>query len=151
MDSPSIGSDSPIVLTETRLHRQMALGQAIPRFLQGVYPFAGRGIFELTPLHERLTYTVPAGKCAQVVYFRAGNHSDDLLYLAVSVDQRPVRYFPIGPKGDFHVPLAIVEDHPAGARIDICIGAPRGLSGTVIVDVGLVEIEASRGLSHDRM
>ncbi|MBV9850339.1 MAG: molybdopterin oxidoreductase [Armatimonadetes bacterium] len=118
----------------------MRTGGAAPRFLQGVYPFAGRGAFDLGPLHDDLCYAVPPGAAAEVVYVRAGNLSDDLLYLALSVNGTPVRYFPVGPKSDFHVPLAIVESYPAGSRVEICVAAPRGLTGTVVVDVGIVEV-----------
>ena len=128
------------ITSETRTEYLLRVGKATPRFLQGVYPFAGRGVFDLALLHEELTYVVPAGKSAQVVYFRAGNVSDDLLYLALTANDRPVRYFPVGPKSDFHVPLAIVELHPAGTRLQVGLAAPRGLTGSVIVDVGLIEI-----------
>lgn len=136
------GLDSEAVTTETRQQRRMRLGQAAPRFLQGVFPFAGRGFFDLGPLHDSLCYTVPVGKTAEVVYFRAGNLSDDLIYLALCVGGTPARYFPVGPKSDFHVPLSIVESHPAGARIEVGLAAPRGLSGSVVVDVGILEEDA---------
>ncbi|BDI28079.1 hypothetical protein CCAX7_001300 [Capsulimonas corticalis] len=134
--------ETPVVISETRLQQLLRTKRATPRFLQGVYPFAGRGVFDLAPLNEALSYTVPKGKVAQVQYFRAGNLSDDILYLAISTNGSPVRYFPVGPKSDNHVPLAIVEDHPAGTRIEVCLAAPRGLTGTVVLDVGLVEIDA---------
>ena len=128
------------VTSETRLQRLVRTGAATPRFLQGVYPFVGRGVFDLGPLNDALSYRVPPGRTAEVVYFRAGNLSDDLLYLTLSADGKPVRYFPVGPKADFHVPLVIVESHPAGTRIEVGLAAPRGLSGTVVVDVGIVEV-----------
>ena len=133
--------ETPIVLSETRHQRLMRLGRAVPRFLQGVFPFAGRGVYDLAPLHDDLSYTVPPAKTAEVVYVRAGNLSDDILYLALSAGGFPVRYFPVGPKADLHVPLAIVEAYPAATRIDVCLAAPRGLTGTAVVDVGLLEIE----------
>ncbi len=125
--------------TETRQQRLIRLGRATPRFLQGVYPFAGRGFFDLGPLNESLIYVVPAGATAEVIYVRAGNLSDDLLYLALCVNGAPARYFPVGPKADFHVPLSITEAHPAGTRIEIGLAAPRGLDGSVVVDVGILE------------
>lgn len=130
------------VVSETRLQSLIRRGKARSRFLQGVYPFAGRGVFDLGPLNDALSYTVPPGKTAEVVYVRGGNLSDDLLYLTLSVNGVPARYFPVGPKADFHVPLAIVEAYPAGTRFDVCLAAPRGLSGTVVVDVGLLEVDA---------
>ena len=128
------------LITETRLQRLIRTGGAAARFLQGVYPFAGRGVFDLGPLHDDLCYTVPVGAAAEIVYVRAGNLSDDILYLALSVNGHPTRYFPVGPKADFHVPLAIVETYPAGSRIEVCLAAPRGLAGTIVVDVGIVEM-----------
>lgn len=132
-------TETQTITTETRQQQRMRTGEAAPRFLQGVFPFAGRGFFDLGPLNDALCYQVPRGKTAEVIYFRAGNLSDDLLYLALSVNGQPVRYFPVGPKADFHVPLSIVESHPAGSRIEVCLAAPRGLSGSVVVDVGILE------------
>lgn len=132
-------ADSETVATETRHQRLTRLGQAIPRFLQGVYPFAGRGFFEVGPLNDALCYVVPGGAKAEVIYVRAGNLSDDLLYLALCVDSAPVRYFPVGPKADFHVPLSIIEVYPAGTRIEVGVAAPRGQTGSVVVDVGILE------------
>ena len=131
------------ITTETRTEYLLRTRQAAPRFLQGVYPFAGRGVFDLAPLHDELAYVVPSGKTAQVLYFRAGNLSDDLLYLTLGANGQPVRYFPVGPKSDFHVPLVIVEDYPAGTRLQVCIAAPRGLTGSVVVDVGVMEMDAA--------
>lgn len=127
------------MMTETRQQRLTRLGLATPRFLQGVYPFAGRGFFEVGPLNDVLCYVVPRDAQAEVIYFRAGNLSDDLIYLALCVNSLPIRYFPVGPKADFHVPLSITETHPAGARIEVGLAAPRGLTGSVVVDVGLLE------------
>lgn len=141
-DTPASSASTTPIITETRLESLLRLGQATPHFLQGVYPFAGRGVYELAPLHDELTYTVPAARLAQIVYFRAGNLADDLIYLTVSANGSPVRYFPVGPKADLHVPLAIVESYPSGTQLQICFAAPRGLTGTVIVDVGIVEMAA---------
>jgi assimilatory nitrate reductase catalytic subunit len=103
----------------------------------------GRGLFDLAPLDDSLTYTVPFGKRARFVYLRAGNHAEDLVYLVLSANGKPLRYFPIGPRGDFHVPLAIVEAHPAGTKMEVQFAAPRGLNGTLIVDAGFLEITAN--------
>lgn len=132
-------SETGTITTETRQQQLLRTGQATPHYLQGVYPFAGRGFFDLAPLNDDLCYEVPSGMTAGVIYFRAGNLSDDLLYLALSLDGRPMRYFPVGPKADFHVHLSIVESYPAGSRIEVCLAAPRGLTGTVVVDIGILE------------
>ena len=121
------GADTLITSTisESRLEYLVRTLRATPRFLQGIFPFAGRGVYDLVPLHETLSYVVPAEKKTQVVYFRVGNVSDDLLYLTVSANGQAVRYFPVGPKSDCHVPLAIVEAYPASTRIEVCLAAPR--------------------------
>jgi assimilatory nitrate reductase catalytic subunit len=136
---PTPADSIETLTTETRQQRLTRLGLAAPRFLQGVYPFAGRGFFEVGPLNDALSYVVPAGAIAEVIYVRAGNLSDDLIYLALCVNSRPVRYFPVGPKADFHVPLSITETYPVGAKIEIGFAAPRGLNGSVVVDVGILE------------
>jgi len=128
------------VTTETRIEALLRTGHAAPRFLQGIFPFAGRGVYEPTLLHDDLTYLVPSKHTAQVIYFRAGNLSDDLLYLTLTANERPTRYFPVGPKSDIHVPLAIVESYPAGTSLQLFIAAPRGLTGSVVVDLGIVEL-----------
>ena len=136
---PPLEDSAQTLATETRHQRLTRIGHALPRFLQGVYPFAGRGFFEVGPLNDALCYVVPNGRAAEVIYVRAGNLSDDLIYLALCVNSQPVRYFPVGPKADFHVPLSITESYPAGSKIDIGFAAPRGLTGSVVVDVGILE------------
>lgn len=46
----------------------------------------------------------------------------------------------LGAKSDVHVPLRVVEDLEGGTAIELYIAAPQGLTGSVIVDVGLVEV-----------
>ena len=138
-------SDIPYFLTETASERALRFGYATPRFLQGAFPFAGRGLFELTSLDDALTYTVPADCFAQIVYFRAGNASSELIYFALAVNGVPVRYFPVGAGSDLHVPLAISEKYGAGATISVLFAAPRNLSGTVIVDTGIMETRKDGG------
>lgn len=128
-----------VILTETTQERALRTGEATPRFLQGVFPFVGRGLFDLAPLDDSLIYTVPEGKKTTFIYFRGGNASDELIYLAFAINGIPVRYFPIGPNADIHVPLAIVEPHFSGVMLSILVAAPRGTTGTLIVDAGLVE------------
>ncbi len=135
-------ADAPMP-TETRQEFLLRTGAATPRFLQGVFPFAGRGLFDVALLDDALSFVVPGGVTAQVVYVRGGNHSDDLVYLVLAADGEARRYFPIGPKADFHVPLALVESYAAGTRLEVRYAAPRGLSGTLIVDVGIIETRAA--------
>ncbi|MET7425161.1 molybdopterin oxidoreductase [Dactylosporangium sp. NPDC005555] len=114
--------------------------RSTPRFLQGVYPFAGKGIEAPVPLDAALSYTVPAGVVAQTVYFRGGNTSGELVYVVLTRDGVPMRYFPIGAKGDVHVPLRVVEDLDSGTVVELLVGAPEGVTGAIVVDLGLVEV-----------
>ncbi|MGX6603460.1 molybdopterin oxidoreductase [Micromonosporaceae bacterium Da 78-11] len=111
-----------------------------PRFLQGVFPFAGKGLEQPVPLDGELTYVVPDGAVAQAVYFRGGNAADELISMVLMRDGTPMRYFPIGARSDVHVPLRVVEDLNAGTAVELWLAAPAGVTGTVIVDFGLVEI-----------
>ncbi len=51
-----------------------------------------------------------------------------------------MRYFPIGAKGATHVSLRVVEDLLADTVLELFVAAPLGVSSTLIVDLGLVEI-----------
>jgi assimilatory nitrate reductase catalytic subunit len=53
---------------------------------------------------------------------------------------RPMRYFPIGARGDVHVALRVVEDLDPGTAIELQLAAPTGVTGLVVVDLGLVEV-----------
>ncbi len=138
---PPASTARTYVVSETRTQRLIRTGQAVPRFLHGVYPFVGRGVYELSPLSDSLSFTVPQHRTVETPYVRAGNSSDDLIYLAISANGSPVHYYPLGPRSDIDIAPSIGETHSAGTRLDICFAAPRGLAGSVIVDVGLVEID----------
>lgn len=111
-----------------------------PRFLQGVCPFTGQGLDTPVPLDAVPAYVVPDGAVGQLVYARAGNSSEQMVVLVLVRDGAPMRYFPVGAGGDMHVPLRIVEDLEAGTTIELWLSAPAGLSGVVVVDVGLMEL-----------
>ncbi|MGC4042314.1 MAG: hypothetical protein QM758_00740 [Armatimonas sp.] len=110
------------------------------RFLQGVFPFMGKGIYEAVLVEHDLELVVPEGYQARVVYVRLGNCSDSLIYLTLTSDGRPIRHFPVEPQGAFHIPLVLQEAHPAGTRITFLLAAERGVSGSVILDAG-IELE----------
>jgi hypothetical protein len=114
--------------------------QSTPRFLQGVFPFEGKGLDAPVTLDAALTYTVPRGVTAQAVYFRGGNAAAELVCFVLVRDAVPMRYFPVGAKGDTHVPLRVVEDLDGGTVVELMLAAPDGLTGTVVVDLGLVEV-----------
>ncbi len=111
--------------------------ESTPRFLQGIFAFVGCGFDQPATL---ATYTVASDKRAQPIYLRAGNSSDSLVVLTLTRDGETMRLFPIGAKAATHVPLAVVEDIMPDTRIDLSISAPDGVSGTIVVDLGFIEI-----------
>src|SRR3954462_15466937 len=111
-----------------------------PRFLQGVFPIAGEGLAKPGPIDPALRYTVPNGQSAQALYFRGGNSTGELVYVLLLRDGEPMRWFPIGAKGDVHVPLRVVEDLPGGTVIELHAAAPEGVTGEIVLDLGLVEV-----------
>jgi len=111
-----------------------------PRFLQGVYAFEGKGLDQPLPIDGALAYVVPDGVQAQPVYFRGGNSAGELICVVLMRDGRPMRYFPIGAKADVHVTLRVVEDLDSGTAIELQVAAPDGVTGTLVVDLGLVEV-----------
>lgn len=113
---------------------------SIPRFLQGVFDFAGQGLTKPFLLHDRLTYVVPGDKRAQLIYFRAGSSADDLVTLVLMRDGKLMRLFPLGAKGAMHVSLAVVEDLMPETRLEVFLAAPVGVGGTVVLDIGLMEV-----------
>lgn len=114
--------------------------QSVPRFLQGIYTFEGKGLNQPFLLDVALSYTVADGVHAQTVYFRGGNAADELICVILVRDGSPMRYFPIAAKGDVHVPLRVVEDLEPGTSIELHVAAQAGLTGAVVVDLGLVEV-----------
>jgi hypothetical protein len=110
-----------------------------PRFIQGVFSFTGRGLSSPHPLDDTARYAVPADKRAQLIYMRGGNSSDSLVCLLLVRDGKPMRYFPIGARASVHVPLAVVEDIFPESKLEVLVAAPEGVSGTAVVDIGLLE------------
>jgi hypothetical protein len=110
-----------------------------PRFLQGAFEFKGDGYEKPVLLDDSLRYVVPAGATTQPVYFRGGNSSKQMISVVLLRDGKPMRYFPIAAKGATHVALRVVEDLLADTVLELCVAAPPGVSGSVIVDLGLVE------------
>lgn len=113
---------------------------SIAQFLQGAFTFTGQGLEKPTPLDDSLRYVVPAGATTQPVYFRGGNSSEELITVVLMRDGAPMRYFPIGAKHAIHVALRVVEDLLADTVLELLVAAPDGCSGTVVVDLGLVEV-----------
>lgn len=112
----------------------------IPRFIQGVFAFEGRGLDRPEPLSPGARHTVARDRRAQLIYFRGGNSCPELIYVVLRQNERPLRYFPLGAKASAHIPLAIVEDIQPEASVDVLVAAPEGVRGSVLLDIGLVEI-----------
>lgn len=113
------------------------------RFLQGIYPFEGRGMDKTVPVHPDLSYRVPMGVTTQPLYFRGGNSTAELITVVLLRDGAPMRYFPIGARAGTHVALHVVEkleDEEDETTVELHLAAPEGLIGTVVVDLGLVEV-----------
>jgi assimilatory nitrate reductase catalytic subunit len=111
-----------------------------PRFLQGVHPITGEGLSKPGPVDPALRYQVPSGRSAQALYFRGGNSTAELVYVLLVRDGQPMRWFPIGAKSDVHVPLRVVEDLPGGTVLELHAAAPEGVTGELVIDLGLVEV-----------
>jgi assimilatory nitrate reductase catalytic subunit len=110
-----------------------------PRFLQGAFSFEGRGLTEPVALDGGLAYTVPSDRRAQLVYFRGGNSSAELIYALLARDGEPMRYFPIGARAACHVPLRVVEDLAPDTELAVLLAAPEQVTGTLVVDIGIIE------------
>jgi len=109
-------------------------------FLQGIYAFEGKGLEKFAPIDDSLQYVVPLGTTAQVLYFRGGNSSDVMVSVVLLRGGVPMRYFPIGAQASTHVALRVVEDLDGGTELDLQLAAPEGVTGSVVIDFGLVEV-----------
>lgn len=114
--------------------------QPTPQFLQAVRLFTGHGLDDYRSLEPAVWYQVPAGREAQCVYFRGGNSSSELICVVLTRDGLPVRLFPIGAKESVHVPLRIVEQLMTETTLELHVAAPEGVEGTVVVDLGVLEL-----------
>jgi hypothetical protein len=114
--------------------------ETTPRFLQGIFPFTGTGLDKSALLGTTLTYMVPGDKRSQLIYFRVGNSSADLIVLSLVRDGKLMRLFPIGAKSAMHVSLAVVEDMMPDTKLEVFVAAPAGTTGSVVLDIGLLEI-----------
>lgn len=110
-----------------------------PKFLQGLYPFEGVGLEKPIALKPAISYQVPSDKRSQLIYFRGGNSSAEMIYLVFKRDNKPMRYFPIAAKGATHVSLAVVEDLQPDTLLEVLIAAPEAVKGSVLLDIGLME------------
>lgn len=114
--------------------------QTYPRFLQGIFTFTGKGFAVSERLADELVYFVPQARRAQLIYLRAGNSSPELIALTLVLNGKVMRHFPIGAKADTHVALSVVEDIEPGSKLEVAFSAPVGVVGTVVLDLGLMEV-----------
>jgi hypothetical protein len=110
-----------------------------PHLILGVFPFEGRGLSQPLSLGEAVTYVVPEGRRAQLVYFRAGNSSAEIICATLLRNGVPMRLFPVGARADTHVSLAVIEDLLPQTRVEIALSAPKGATGELVLDLGIVE------------
>jgi hypothetical protein len=111
-----------------------------PAFIQGLYSYEASGLECPMSFNPPVTYTVPADKRAQTIYFRAGNASGEMIYLVLTRNGEPMRYFPVGAKGAIHVALAVLEDLTPESHIEVLVAAPSGVESSVLLDIGFMEI-----------
>jgi hypothetical protein len=109
------------------------------RFLNGVYPFEGKGLDAPYPLADALTYTVPADKRAAHLPARR-----QLLRRAGQPDPHARRQadaaVPGGRQGGSARPARRGGGHLPEAKIEVFVAAPQGASGQVVLDVGIMEV-----------
>ncbi len=114
--------------------------KSIPKFLNGVFSFVGAGYEKPSPLTGKLAYAAPPDRRSQLTYFRAGDSTNEMIYVIIMKDGAPMRYFPVGAKSVLHVSLAITEDLHPETKLDAFLGAPSGVAGSLVLDTCLVEI-----------
>ena len=111
-----------------------------PRFMQGVFAFEGQGMENPLLLNAAARLTISPDRRGQLIYVRAGNTTGELVYLELRSMGKTMRLFPIGAKSAVHVPLAVVEDLQPETLLEVFVAAPSGLQGSIVLDIGLVEI-----------
>ena len=114
--------------------------ESVPKFLNGVFAFKGGGLGTPALLDPSLVYSVPSDRRSQLVSLRAGNSADALVSLTLMRDGKPMRLFPVGAKAAEHVPLTVVEDLQPDTKLEVHFDAPEGVSGHLVIDLGMVEI-----------
>lgn len=111
-----------------------------PRFLQAVRSFTGAGLDDYQSFDPPVAYRVPPGREAQCVYFRGGNSSGELVCVVLTRDGTLMRLFPIGARASIHLPLRITESLLTESTLELHVAAPAGVAGTVVLDLGVLEL-----------
>ncbi|AEF38576.1 hypothetical protein [Hoyosella subflava] len=111
-----------------------------PQFLHGVFPFSGKGLDKPRLIDDSMAFTVPSGHLAQPLYFRGGHTGSSLVTVTLVRDGTTMRIFPMAAQGAVNIPLRVVEDVDPDTRLELHVAAPKGCSGEVVIDFGLVLI-----------
>ena len=114
-------------------HQEGPLGALHTPLPAGRLRLRGQGPRPAVP-STRPGYTVPAGVVAQAVYFRGGNAADELVCVVLMRDGAPMRYFPIGAKATCTSRCA--WSRTSTGTSSSCARRARGVTGTVVVDLG---------------
>ncbi len=111
-----------------------------PRFLQGAFAFTGAGL-TTARLAGPVAGLRRSGGQARAADLPARRQlHGELAYVTLMQDGKPARMFPLGAKAGIHVPLAVVEDLQPDTRIEVFSAPPRACRGTIVLDVGIIEI-----------
>ncbi len=114
---------------------------SMPRFLQGFFAFDGKGLRFTVSARRVAALRRPAGAIDPAGLFpRRQLHRRDDHRGADARRRRRCGTSRSPPKDATHVSLRVVEDLLADTVLELYIAAPDGLSGTVVIDLGLVEI-----------
>lgn len=108
--------------------------------LQTITNVEGEGLD--SPNSLDLAYTVSQGCTAGVQYVRAGSTLPGMLNITLLRNGKVMRYLPVAEESTVHVPLAIVDELQPGTEVSIAVAAEEG-SGTLILDVGILEVNTS--------
>ena len=107
--------------------------------LQTITEVEGEGLNSPAPLN--LDYTVPQGCTAGVQYVRAGSTVPGMLNITLLQNGKVMRYVPVAAESAVHVPLSIVDELRPDTEISVAVAAEG--SGTLILDVGILEVNTS--------
>ena len=114
--------------------------ETTPRFLNGVFPFTGSGPGQVGAARHRAGLHRAGGQALAADLLPRRQQQRRAGLLSLMRDGKLMRMFPIGAKGAMHVPLAVVEDLMPDSKLEVFVAAPAGVSGSVVLDIGLMEI-----------
>ncbi len=113
--------------------------ETTPHFLNGVHSFSGSGLETATPL-AGLRYAVPSAKRAQLIYFRGGNSSAEMVAVQPGARRQADAHLPDRRQGRGPRAAGGGRGPAPGQRGRGVRGGPGGLSGQIVLDIGFLEI-----------